>query len=53
MNALHTAEALSSGHGRQRKVSLSDETFNVVYLVRSYSNATRGNNDLTVQVSND
>lgn len=29
MNALYTAEALSTGHGREGRVSTSDETFNV------------------------
>ncbi len=43
MNALYTAEALSTGHGREERASASDETFNV----------TLGNIDVIVPVSND
>lgn len=33
MNALYTADALPTGHGREGKVSTSDTTFNVTLLV--------------------
>ena len=43
MNALYTAEALSTGHGREERASTLDETFNV----------TLGNIDVIMLASND
>lgn len=84
MNALYTAEALSTGHGREGRVSTSDETFSVTLApprelgglgggsnpkqlfaagfaacfhtaldAVAHPNATRGNIDVVVLVSND